>query len=181
MTRGLAAAVALSFACACTADTGTLDLFPEAQGGSGGSGGSSCATEPCGTGGGGAGGVVPGTGGTVKARDAAMMGHQDVPDARPVPREAGSGDGCSVDRECGSDGTRFCVAGRCAECRGENDCTSDDRRHCLAGRCAECRSDGDCTLDKPGCVLSTGHCDDCSNDSQCESGEHCNVGEGKCR
>jgi Cys-rich repeat protein len=175
MTRALAA-FALSFVYGCTGNTGTLNLFPEAPTESGG--GSSCATGSCDTGGGGTGGALA-SGGTRNAPDASMQ----RTDATAPPPETGGAGTCATERDCRSGEGTFCVASHCVECRADDDCTSGERHYCSDNRCVQCRSDDDCTVlgDKPGCVLPTGRCDDCSNDSQCEPGEHCNVDEGKCR
>lgn len=164
-------ALALACAYACTGNTGTLDLFPNEHSASGGADGSTACTMPsCQGAGGSSGGTPTSTGGTRTSTDAAPPGPEtSLPGA------------CATEGDCRNGEGRFCVAGRCAECRGDGDCSSDDRHRCLANRCVECRDDGDCSSDKPGCVLSSGRCDDCSNDSQCEPGEHCNVDEGKCR
>jgi hypothetical protein len=161
MSGRLATVIALSLACACTRNTGTLNLFPEAENASGGApDGSPCANGTCATGGVGS-GRAPGASGGVR----------NAPDAAD----------CSTARDCRSGEASYCVAGRCVECRRDDDCTSGDGRYCSDNRCVECRSDDDCTPDKPGCVPSIGRCDDCSRDSQCEPGQRCNVDEGKCQ
>ncbi|HTA93472.1 MAG TPA: hypothetical protein VK745_28030, partial [Polyangiaceae bacterium] len=50
------------------------------------------------------------------------------------------------------------------------------------GMCVECLSDTDCVgTGKPGCLVSTHKCEDCSKTSQCPAGKTCDVTKGQCQ